>query len=80
MRKCLFSCHWLVCLVLEFVGSVWVCVSLLQIARVTDRKAGSSVCEASSCVFFCEGERGLSWPLARRYLTLYVCHYNGLLM
>ena len=37
---------------------------------MTDRKAGSSVCEASSRVFFCEGGRGLSWLLARCYLPL----------
>ena len=40
---------------------------------MTDRKAGSSVCEASSCVFICEGVRGLSWPQARCSLTMCVC-------
>ena len=30
-------------------------MSLLKIACVTDRKAGSSVCEASSNMFFSEG-------------------------
>ena len=54
---------------------VCVCVSLYQIARVTDSKAGSSLCEASSSVFFSEGvpsgicssgcERGLSVLLTR---------------
>ena len=63
-------------LVLEFVGSV----SLYQVARVTDCKVGSSVCEASSSVFFNERvpygmsvaggrERGLSWLLTRCSLT-----------
>ena len=37
---------------------------------MTDRKAGSSVCEASSRVFFCEGDRGLSWSLALCSLRL----------
>ena len=37
---------------------------------MTHCKAGSSVCEASSRVFFCEGERGLSWLRASCYLRL----------
>ena len=36
---------------------------------VTDHKAGSSVCEASSRMSFCEGERGPSWPIAWCYPT-----------
>ena len=51
-------------------------MSQLQVARVTDHKAGSSVCEASSSVFFSEevqcsrgSERGLFWLLTRRSLT-----------
>ena len=68
VRKCHFWCRRLVCLVLEFVGSV----------------SG-----ASSSVFFSEGvpsrirssgcERGLSGLLARCSLTMYVCHWSGLL-
>ena len=45
---------------------------------MTDRKAGSSMCEAISRES-CEGESGLSWLLARCYLTMNVCHCSGLL-
>ena len=40
---------------------------------MTDCKAGSSVYEASSRVFFCEGGRGLSWLRAWCSLTICVC-------
>ena len=50
------------------------------VACVTDRKAGSSVCEARCSMFFSEGlpsgihssvcERGLSWLLARCSLVV----------
>ena len=45
---------------------------------MADCKAGSSVCEASSRVFFCEGDRGLSWLRARCFLTMCVCHCSEL--
>ena len=69
VRKCPFWCRRLICWSL----SCRKYLLLWQIARVTDRKAGSSVCEASSRVFFSEGvpsgirssgcERDLSWLL-----------------
>ena len=51
VRKRPFWCRRLVCWSLSLMK----CMSLEQIARVTDRKAGSSVCEACSSVFFSEG-------------------------
>ena len=55
-----------------------VCVSLQRVARVTNHKARASVCEASSCVSFCEGERVPSWSIAWCFLMLSADYQKGL--
>ena len=45
---------------------------------MTNRKACASACEASSRVSLCEGERVLSWSIARYYLMLSADYQKGL--
>ena len=45
---------------------------------MTNRKACASVCEASSCMSYCEGEKVPSWSIARCYLMLTADYQKGL--